>query len=197
MAFRRRRRFGFRRRRRSVNWLPGLAFDWRALIQCNPGVPTTDLTTALIQMTANSDLAFSGGEGSVITRILGQLMVPRVLDSEAGLLNSHLFRAAILKVQNDASGGIVIPNLFTSDGLGYESLLWTQQFVTSDFGLDPTSGLAPSVFRDATIEVDVKAKRRISIDDHLHLIFTFVDIGANIDVMELDGYLRYLMMRPV
>lgn len=205
----RRRSFRSARRKRSVAWIPGLtSYDTAGATPLNRRIINLDSLSAgapdtfgaAVQMTTDTDLGLHGGEDAVLTRIRGRLFFSdgRV-NSGAGFAATSFQLRVVLCQQNITPAGATMPMDFTtSDGLGNDTILWFSDVIVVSTVTTGVTGLDLIDWQGRSLDIDCKAKRKLSSDNPLILWFqTVFDVASVTDVdFTLRGGLRMLMMRP-
>jgi len=202
----RRRRFGMRRVKRTVAWIPGLSamntatpVQSRALTlaQVNAAVAPNTWGAAIL-LTSDTDLSLHGGEDAVIERIRGRLMFFGLTQEGAPLGG---FARVLIAQQDVTPGGQVMPiDYTTSDGLGRDDILFVKDILVSGTTVVANgTGTATETgtLNDFWFDVDVRAKRKIQSGRQLVLWFQMVDQAAGTPgTVTMAGGLRMLLKRP-
>jgi hypothetical protein len=197
------RRFRRRRRHRRTNWIPGINFGeavQRAsmVFSSIQGLATT--TGISFDLTSATDLASSGGEGSVVVRVVGRLCFFGITRSVTQL--PGWLRVAL--VTRQVSGAVAInnavPDLFSLAGQAQENILamYTTYCGTTDYEIVTSEALA-SGFNSGYIDIDTSAKRRLEEDLALTLTIQGAQTSGGVSAptgVNCSGYLRVLMQAP-
>lgn len=200
---RRGRRFFGRRHRRAVTWLPGFScFDPAAGTSsrlfgfAGPIAGTTNTWGVAVQMVTSGDLTLHGGEDAVLTRVRGRLyFMNGRKNSGAGLAPFSFALRAVLAMHSQIPAGTFGEEFTSSAGIGSDAILWTGETIVSSGNLiDSVNALGADQFH--FLDVDVKAKRRITEDSVPTFFFQTILAGATGADMRITGGLRTLLMRP-
>lgn len=202
-----RRRFGRRHaRRRAVSWMPGFScFDVGAITPgstrlfafAGPIAGTAATWGVAVQMVTAADLTLHGGEDAVLTRVRGKLIFMNGRkNAGAGLAPWSFSLRACLAMHSQLPSGAFGDEFTSSAGLGSDAILWTGETIVSSGNLiDSVNALGADQFW--SLDVDVKAKRRITEDEvptfFFQAVFPAGTTGAD---MRIAGGLRTLLMRP-
>lgn len=193
MARFRRRMFG--RRKRRTNWVPGLNFGEGvnfATITLTVGVPNATVNSFTAPLTDTADLAQSGGEGALLTRLVGRFML---FQSNTGVTPLPRFYRWAVFVADDAAGVIAVPDLYAVAGLASENIVLAGTELVS--GLDVQAAVNDSqLLRAGWVEVDTATSRRLDEDKHVYFtIQTSLVGGTAATTVQASGFLRLLLSK--
>lgn len=195
------RRFTGRKRvRRRTHWATGLS-AWVEEIGLSPLNGVTGGTYfAAINFTNGAVLAAEGGEGMVVSRLVGSFTPHATTTVVDGDSFSRLvcLRWAFIRLTTVAAGAIAIPDLFNNDDLGGEDIMYMREHIllplvnnasdeTSGGGIYPddrratqagaNSEIIPRA-RFAQLEFDVTAKRRVDDNQSVQLVIEARQAGG-------------------
>lgn len=195
-----------RRVRRSVAWIPGFnTYDTVAQsrargVDLNPIVTGSNTFGAAISLTTDTDLTLHGGEDAVLTRIRGKLFFSDgSQDTGSGGAVASFQVRVVITVADFTEAGTTTPfDYTTSAGLGNDNILWYSDVIVPS---TQTSGVGTGMdnidWNGRSLDIDVKAKRRIQSDRHIILWFQTVGVTNQVDGdFVLRGGLRMLLMTP-
>jgi len=205
------RRFRGRRRlaKRTTAWIPGVtSYDAvagvsnRLVALTTAGFTTANLWGSAIVLVANSDLPARGGEGAVLTRVVGRLgFTDGRRDAGAGNAAAG-FQMRVAVVQGSQIAGtntILADELVTGVGMGKENILFETDVVVPATARGATGGGFDTAFASGPFWTDfnVRAKRRVTEDAPILLWFQTVFPAADVTIdFRLFGGLRILMQKP-
>jgi len=205
------RRFRGRRRlaKRTTAWIPGVtSYDAvagvsnRLVALTTAGFTTANLWGSAIVLVANSDLPARGGEGAVLTRVVGRLgFTDGRRDAGAGNAAAGFQMRVAITLGNEIAGTATIlgDELVTSAGMGLENILFSRDVIVSPTGIGAAGAGFDTMFTAGPFwqcDVDVRAKRRITEDTPVILWFqTTLPAGTVGADFRLLGGLRTLLMR--
>jgi len=192
------RRFRMGRRRgmkRRTNWVPGLNFGEGinfAVLTLAVGTPSAAVNSITIPLTDSSDLAQSGGEGALLTRLVGRFML---FQSNTGVTPLPRFYRWAVFVADDANGVIAVPDLYTVLGLASENLVLTGTELVC--GLDVQAAVNDSqLARESWVEIDTSVSRRLDEDKHVYLTIQSSLVGGTAaTTVQASGFLRLLLSK--
>lgn len=159
------------------------------MVAQTPNVPVAGVNSAQFFVTQDSDLQFSGGEGAVVCRLVGNL----AFADDTGAAVPHFLRYAFFLRDVGAGGLVNIPDLFGTQSVGNEDCLWMGQCImpaasVAFTAVDVAAGKGFEKF-------DVKSKRRIAQDKHI-VLFLQTAFATPTPSIVVAGYVRCLVMRP-
>lgn len=205
MAFRRARRFGMRRPRASVAWIPGVSgLDPTAPAQAKV-LTLTSLSTsantyaAALILVNDADLSMHGGEDAVMTRIRGSLWFYAQTYDSAGPSGTWA-RLVIALSEVDSSGNVFPAAYSDGPGLGRDEIMWERDILVTPATVlcnGSGTGAETTSLYSARVDVDVKAKRRLDSAKVPVLWYQTVKSGAAVpQQVTYAGGLRMLLRRP-
>jgi len=197
---RRRFRGGVRRGgRRTVAWIPGYSTNstgapvgsaLQQALALVPGSPNTyGFGSALV---TDADLSLHGGEDAVLVRILGTLTFYNALTAAAGAVPG--WARVTIGLEDTQGDAQQVREWVSGSSLGRDNSMYTETvFVPADDALG--AGQFGTTILEASLHIDVKAKRRIKSDSKVFLQFQMVTPLVPTTV-KVAGHLRMLLMRP-
>lgn len=205
MRMRSRRRFG-RGRKRTVSWIDSIttydgpgALSTRLVGLTNTGFGA-NVFGATIGVVVASDLPKHGGEDAVVTRVVGRLGFFEGRKNAGAGLAAYGFQMRVVLAQVATQGGSIFTDDFTtSAGMGNDKILFLKDVIVPNVGIGGAgAGYELTVGSHETwLEMDVKAKRRVTEDANIILWFQSVfPVGTTAADFRLAGGLRTLLMRP-
>lgn len=199
------RRFRIRRRRRRTNWVPGINFGeavQRAAMVFSPVQGSATVSGISFDLTNAADLASSGGEGSVVVRVVGRLQFSEITRPVTNL--PGWLRLALCTSQ--VSGAVAInnrvPDLFSLAGLAQENIMWMQEVYCSTLSYEVVANETIALTGGdpgSWVDVDVSAKRRLEEDLALTLTIQGSQTSGGVATpsgVSCAGWLRVLLQAP-
>lgn len=195
MRFARRR---MRRGRRRTSWIPGWNL-WNDNEQSSLSAPfTTDAGNngqgvLTLELAAAADLNKAGGEGAVLARVVGEMLLYG-LERDGTPVNGSL-RWAICIAENDATGGVMLPAFWSSAGLGSEDILAMGQVLAAETDLFASASDVHDLGAVDWVVVDTSVRRRMDDNRRCYFVVSIApDVQASGSMrVRASGYLRMLL----
>lgn len=207
-----RRRWASSRRRgrkRATSWLAGVTtYDSpggqssRLISLTTAGFVSPNVWGSVITPVANTDLPSHGGEDCVLTRMVGRLGFMEGRKNAGAGFAAYGFQLRVAVVQGSEIAGtatVLADELVTSAGMGKENILYMRDVIVPSLpiGAAGTNYDIASGGMERWLDIDIRAKRRVSEDSPILLWFeTCLPAGTTAADFRLLGGLRTLLMRP-
>jgi len=199
MRFRKTFRRGFVRRKRTAKWIDSLTFTTlsgqtdRAAYALTP-VAGTNGAQVFFQLVNNVNLAEHGGEGTVLSRVVGDVHI--IGGRKNGVPTSGFVHLSIMQKESNATTGLVEPQtMFEAldsgkDNVLYDTTLWCEALPAAVPAIQPWP---------VSVHLDVRVSRRVDNEYFPYLVIGSAGApgGTLIDEVTLAGSLRILLKRPV
>jgi len=198
---RRFRGFGRRRRKWHTNWVPGLNFGESlefATITLETNVPAAGINNFTAALTDDADLAQSGGENAVVTRVVGELHFFGAR-YETTPAPAHMRWA--LFTADDVQGVIALRNLWLNTDLDNEDIISSGSLLVP--GVDVTTASNDTMLDESSrwVHIDTSAKRRLDDERQLYFTMQFAPspshAGATVTSVLAQGFLRVLLTKAL
>lgn len=198
------RRFrGFARRaKRSVSWARGIS-SWDGTVPIQTRLwtfsagPIAGVRHSSTLLVDNTDINEHGGEDTVLERVRGRLVFHIGQTDVGAALDFHcLF--SIVQLDASATGAVNNLDFTSSEGLGFDQILWQQYFYVSRLNLLTSAVTASSLVGQlGVVDVDCKAKRKLTRNRLIYIDISTTNEGAVVvGSCRSAGALRVLLKRP-